>query len=365
MTRPRRVAVIGSGVAGLTAAHVAAQSAHVTLYEADARLGGHADTHERAASLAIDTGFIVHNERTYPTLLRLFAELGVADPGVGDVDVGARRRRPAWSTPARSACAGSSRPRRNLRRPGVPADAGRGPALPPAGPGPARPAAGPGRRATTRRCGTSSPTAASRRTSAGTSWSRWSPRSGRATRRSRSTTRRATCSQFLAAPRDARRSPARRSGAPSPAAPGSTSRGSRAGARRGPRSAPRSPRSSRPPTRVEVTDGNGAVSTYDAVVIATHPDQALAMLAEPTAGAARRCSPRCRTPPTLALLHTDTSLLPRAANARASWNFLRPARRPRGGVTVTYDLTRLQRLRHRHPLPGDARRRATSSTPAP
>src|SRR3954468_771786 len=72
----RRIAVIGSGVAGLTAAHVAARSAHVTLYEADPRLGGHADTHE-VDGLAIDTGFIVHNERTYPTLLRLFAEVGV------------------------------------------------------------------------------------------------------------------------------------------------------------------------------------------------------------------------------------------------------------------------------------------------
>jgi len=85
---PRRVAVIGSGVAGLTAAHVASHgadgtggAAHVTLYEADDRLGGHADTHlvdGPDGRLAIDTGFIVHNERTYPTLLRLFAELGVA-----------------------------------------------------------------------------------------------------------------------------------------------------------------------------------------------------------------------------------------------------------------------------------------------
>src|SRR5262245_16946903 len=75
-TQRRRVAVIGSGVAGLTAAYVAARSATVTLYEADPRLGGHADTHE-VAGLAIDTGFIVHNQRTYPTLLRLFAELGV------------------------------------------------------------------------------------------------------------------------------------------------------------------------------------------------------------------------------------------------------------------------------------------------
>ena len=42
---PRRVAVVGSGVAGLTAAYVASRTAHVTLYEADDRLGGHADTH--------------------------------------------------------------------------------------------------------------------------------------------------------------------------------------------------------------------------------------------------------------------------------------------------------------------------------
>jgi DUF1365 family protein len=45
----------------------------------------------------------------------------------------------------------------------------------------------------------------------------------------------------------------------------------------------------------------------------------------------------------IALLHTDESLLPREHQARASWNFLRP-RVARGGVTVTYDLTRLQRL---------------------
>jgi uncharacterized protein len=72
----RHIAVVGAGVAGLTAAHIAARTARVTLYEADPRLGGHADTHH-VDGLAIDTGFIVHNERTYPTLLRLFAEVGV------------------------------------------------------------------------------------------------------------------------------------------------------------------------------------------------------------------------------------------------------------------------------------------------
>ncbi|SOD73959.1 predicted NAD/FAD-binding protein [Jatrophihabitans sp. GAS493] len=78
----RRVAVVGGGVAGLTAAYVLQRDCDVTLYEGDARLGGHADTHDlldpTGRSLSIDTGFIVHNERTYPLLRRLFRELGVA-----------------------------------------------------------------------------------------------------------------------------------------------------------------------------------------------------------------------------------------------------------------------------------------------
>ncbi|MDT4975910.1 MAG: uncharacterized protein QOG98_1668, partial [Pseudonocardiales bacterium] len=85
MTRPRltrrRIAVVGSGVAGLTAAYVLQRDADVTLYEAAERLGGHADTHDVPLAdgrlIGIDTGFIVHNERTYPLLRRLFDELGV------------------------------------------------------------------------------------------------------------------------------------------------------------------------------------------------------------------------------------------------------------------------------------------------
>jgi len=75
------VAVIGSGVSGLTAAYVMRQSHAVTLVESDSRFGGHAHTHDVLASdgttLPIDSGFIVHNTRTYPNLLRLFRELGV------------------------------------------------------------------------------------------------------------------------------------------------------------------------------------------------------------------------------------------------------------------------------------------------
>ena len=81
MTR-RRIAVVGGGVAGLTAAYVLQRETDVTLFEADGRLGGHADTHEVPSAgggvLRVDTGFIVHNRTTYPMLLRLFAELGVA-----------------------------------------------------------------------------------------------------------------------------------------------------------------------------------------------------------------------------------------------------------------------------------------------
>ncbi|MGW1013481.1 NAD(P)/FAD-dependent oxidoreductase [Streptomyces termitum] len=77
----RSVAVVGAGVAGLTAAHYLSRTRDVVLYEAEGRLGGHAHTHELPArdggTLRVDTGFIVHNERTYPHLLRLFRELGV------------------------------------------------------------------------------------------------------------------------------------------------------------------------------------------------------------------------------------------------------------------------------------------------
>ncbi|MFI5425830.1 NAD(P)/FAD-dependent oxidoreductase [Aeromicrobium sp. UC242_57] len=83
MTTPsprRRVAVIGSGVAGLSAAYVLRQDADVTVFETDGRIGGHAHTHtvaDRDTTHRVDTGFIVHNDRTYPLLRRLFAELDV------------------------------------------------------------------------------------------------------------------------------------------------------------------------------------------------------------------------------------------------------------------------------------------------
>lgn len=77
-----RIAIVGAGVSGLSAAYLAQKRHDVVLFESDERLGGHAHTHDLVAEdgrlVAVDSGFIVHNERTYPQLLRLFAELGVS-----------------------------------------------------------------------------------------------------------------------------------------------------------------------------------------------------------------------------------------------------------------------------------------------
>lgn len=76
------VAIVGGGVSGLTAAYVLSGSHDVTLFEADDRWGGHTHTHRIGFSdgreRAVDSGFIVFNERTYPMLCRLFDELGIA-----------------------------------------------------------------------------------------------------------------------------------------------------------------------------------------------------------------------------------------------------------------------------------------------
>jgi uncharacterized protein len=80
-TGRQSVAVVGAGVSGLTAAYLLSRRYDVTLFESESRLGGHAHTHDvtdpTGAHLAVDTGFIVHNDSTYPCLRRLFDELGV------------------------------------------------------------------------------------------------------------------------------------------------------------------------------------------------------------------------------------------------------------------------------------------------
>src|SRR5947207_722405 len=71
-----RVAVVGGGISGLAAAYLLGRAHEVDLFERAPYAGGHANTlvHD---GLALDTGFLVYNERNYPLLCRLFAELGV------------------------------------------------------------------------------------------------------------------------------------------------------------------------------------------------------------------------------------------------------------------------------------------------
>ena len=77
----KTIAVIGAGISGLAASYFLSRRHRVHLFERDRRLGGHTNTvvvETPTGSVPLDTGFLVHNDRTYPNLVRLFGELGVA-----------------------------------------------------------------------------------------------------------------------------------------------------------------------------------------------------------------------------------------------------------------------------------------------
>jgi predicted NAD/FAD-binding protein len=83
-TPAQRIAVIGSGAAGLGAAWTLSKRHRVTLYEADTRLGGHSHTMVAPTIIGdvpVDTGFIVYNEANYPNLVAMFEHLGVETSG--------------------------------------------------------------------------------------------------------------------------------------------------------------------------------------------------------------------------------------------------------------------------------------------
>lgn len=342
----RHIAVVGSGVAGLTAAYVASRTASVTLYEADDRLGGHADTHDvvetgpdgTARTLHIDTGFIVHNPRTYPVLLRLFAELGVATQpsemsmSIKDDDsdlewAGALGRSGLFPTSA------------NLRKPRYLAMLAEIPRF---------------HRQAKALLAVEDDTRTLREFLADGRFSAYFVRHFMEP---------VVACVWSCEPEVSLDYPARYLftflehhgmlgifGSPQwrTVTDGSRSYVSRIGAALDDvRLGSKVTSVLETADGVEVTDGSGTTTTFDAVVIATHPGQALSMLADPTP-LQRELLGAMPYSPNTALLHTDTSLMPEATDAWASWNFRRPGvdvHRPTDqGVIVTYDLTRLQRL---------------------
>jgi uncharacterized protein len=99
-----RVAVIGSGISWLAAGYHLSRQHEVTLFERDSRVGGHTHT-VMVGALPVDTGFIVHNERADPNLVKLLAELGVAtqasDMWFAVTDRLWAKRVPVYTHPAR------------------------------------------------------------------------------------------------------------------------------------------------------------------------------------------------------------------------------------------------------------------------
>ena len=99
-----KIAVVGTGIAGNVVAYKLRDAHDITVYEANDYVGGHTNTvdvEEGSRRFAIDTGFIVFNDRTYPEFIRLLEELKQPwRDSVMSFSVRARRP-PAWSTTAR------------------------------------------------------------------------------------------------------------------------------------------------------------------------------------------------------------------------------------------------------------------------
>ncbi|CAN5265150.1 NAD(P)/FAD-dependent oxidoreductase [soil metagenome] len=342
----RSVAVVGSGVAGLTAAYLLSGQDRVTLYEADTRLGGHAHTHflddGNGNTVGVDSAFLVHNDRTYPTLCRLFDELGVATRDT-DMSMSVRSEVSKLEYAGARGIGGLFPSPANLARPRYLLMLGEVTRF---------------HRAATRLLRTDDSDDGLETIGAFVARHGFSPY---------------FVENFLTplvaavwscAADAALNYPARYLfvflehhgmltvfGSPTwrTVVGGSATYVEaiadqlydiRAGF--GVSAVQRDSHG------VLVTSADGHCEEFDAVVIATHPDQALAMLADPTE-AERSVLSALPYSTNHAQLHTDESVLPTHARARASWNYLIPADRDdsgddNGDVLVTYDVTRLMHL---------------------
>ncbi|MGW1816957.1 NAD(P)/FAD-dependent oxidoreductase [Streptomyces sp. NPDC002125] len=337
----RRTAVVGSGVAGLTAAHVLGKAHDVTLIEADERAGGHAHTHDLTSSDGrthrVDSGFIVHNRRTYPHLLRLFGELGVPTQE-SEMSMSVRCEGCGLEyAGARGAAGLFARPGSAVRGPylrmltEVPRfhRAARALLAMPEGTGDMTLGefAARGRFSAYFRAHFLTPMVSA-------VWScdpvtatlyparylfRFLQHHGMLSIGGSPVWRTVTGGSREYVDRVVKQAHSLRM-----ATPVRTVR--------------------RHSDGVEIVTEDGATEEYDAVVLATRPGEALRLLADPT-DEERRTLGAFRYTRNPTLLHTDTTLLPRSRGAAASWNYLMPScAADADRVTVSYDMNRLQRL---------------------
>lgn len=110
----KRIAIVGAGISGLAAAYFLSRRHHVWLFERDSRLGGHTHT-VNVGGVPLDTGFLVHNDRTYPHLVRLFREIGI-ESQVSDMCFAVTCRQTGLEYSSRGA-RGFFAQKRNLLRP--------------------------------------------------------------------------------------------------------------------------------------------------------------------------------------------------------------------------------------------------------
>jgi predicted NAD/FAD-binding protein len=321
-----RIAIIGGGVSGLGAAHLLSRAHDVEIFERDLRPGGHTRTIRRDG-VALDTGFLVHNERNYPLLTRLLGELGV------------RTQESEMSFSVSCGC--------GLEYSGK------------------RPFAQPRRLGDPRFHALLWEVARWLRTARRSldeldceNWSleRYLDERGFSGRFRRHFVIPLTSALWSTAPGRALEFPAATAirffenhgmlgfgrfrwryvtgGSDTYVRELATRLGDRLRLGLGVRSIRRGP------DGVELTADDGELRRFDAVVVAIHADQALRLLEDPTTEE-RDTLRRFEYTQNQAILHTDSSLLPRTRAARASWNYrLGDDGRP----TITYYLNRLQRL---------------------
>ncbi len=337
-----KIAIVGSGISGLVCAHLLHREHEITVFEADDRIGGHTSTVELEVGdehVAVDTGFIVYNERTYPHFIQLLDQLGVATQpsdmsfGVQDLRAGLEWGSRGWN--------GIFAQRKNAidrefwrmlgdvarfnREAGALIDGGDektslGEYL--------------------RGAGYSDAFASHYIVPMGAAiWS-------------------ADPEAFLAFPAASfvrffhnHGLLARKPDVPWRVISGGSHRYVEA------LTAPFLDRIrlSSPVVSIEREEGRVRVfttavapETFDHVILALHSDQALRILAEPTKSE-REILGRIRYQSNDTVLHTDRSVMPRSPRAWASWNYRIPAGE-RDGVFVTYHMNRLQSLRCREDL---------------